>query len=172
MNYGWASLATFGLASVARAGVNDKLPPEAYQDPIDRQIAQTGKGVAERPFPCAHEYVENGVDTIESTPTDLCVKMMPQQRWRGLWRNNMEGSTFCPEPAKECPTHAGESIWLDSGPGRGGRGDLYRVDFIGRKTMYKGPYGHMSMYDQEIVMDRAISIELIERAKGRPPDWR
>ena len=36
--------------------------------------------------------------------------------------------------------------------------------------MYRGPYGHMSMYDLEIVMDRAIKIELIERAKGWPPD--
>jgi hypothetical protein len=161
MKFAFVSVVGLLWAAAAQAGLEDKLPPEAYVDPIDQQIARTGKGISGRPFPCAYEHVEDGVDTIVSTPTDLCVKMQPQQRWRGLWRNNMEGSTFCPEPAKECPTKGGESIWLDSGPGRGGRGDLYRVDFIGRKTMYRGPYGHMGGFDQEIVMDRAIKIELI-----------
>jgi hypothetical protein len=163
------AVCAWSLATSAQAGIRDKLQVDAYRDPIDREIAATGKGVSGRPFPCTYEEVQNGVRAIASQPTDLCVKMLPQQHWRGLWRNNMEGSTFCPEPAKECPT-TGESIWLDSGPGRGGRGDLYRVDFIGRKTMYKGPYGHMSMFDQEVVMDRAIRIELIESAKGWPPD--
>jgi hypothetical protein len=169
MQHTWLTVLLLGLAAAAQAGIADKMPPEAFRDPIDQQIARTRKGIAGRPFPCALEHVRNGHDVIEMQPTDLCVKMLPQQRWRGLWRDSMEGSTFCPEPATECPTD-GESIWLDSGPGRGGRGDLYRVDFIGRKTMYKGAYGHFGMFDQEVVMDRAIKIELIERAKGWPPD--
>lgn len=157
-------------ACAAQAGIEDKLPLDAYRNPIDRQIAETGKGIPGRPFPCVYSETRNGHEVMETQPTDLCVKMLPQQHWRGLWRNSMEGSIFCPEPARECPKKPGESIWLDSAPGRGGRGDLYRVDFIGRKTMYKGPYGHMGVYDQEVVMDRAIKIELIERAKGWPPD--
>ena len=53
-----------------------------------------------------------------------------------------------------------------------GRGDLYRVDFMGRKTMYKGPCGMWRMYGREIVMDRAIKVELIQRARGFEPDPR
>jgi len=167
MKYACFGALALSWAAVAQAGFRDKPPPEAYLDPIDRQIAMTGKGLPGRPFPCAHEYVQNGVDTIESTPTELCVKMLPQQRWRGLWRSSMEASIFCPEPATECPAK-GDRIWLDHVPGRLGRGDLYRVDFIGRKTMYKGPYGHLSMYDHEITIDRTIKIELIKTAKDWP----
>lgn len=165
MKYAFCIIVALGFGSTAHAGLNDKLPPEAYLDPIDQQIARMGKGVPGRPLPCAYE--RNGGAIIESEQTDLCVRMLPQQRWRGLWLDATEGSTFCPQPATDCPS-SGEKIWLDSGPGRGGHGDLYRVDFLGRKTMYKGPYGHLGMFDQEVVMDRAISIQLVKRGWGWP----
>ena len=146
------------------AGPGDTLPPDAYRDPVDRQIAATGKGVPGRPLPCAYEEVQNGVTAIVRQPTDICVKMSGQQRFRGLWRHPMEGSRFCPEPATSCTDDSpGEKIWLSGGPGRGGRGELYRVDFIGRKTLYKGSYGN-GFADHEIVMDRAIRIELVDPA--------
>ena len=156
------------IASLA-AGLGDKLPLDAYRDPIDRQIAESGKGVPGRPLPCAYEESRDGVTAIVMQPTDNCVKMSGQQRFRGLWRHPMEGSRFCPEPATTCDDDSpGEKIWLSGTPGRGGRGELYRVDFVGRKTLFKGSYQGFS--DQEIVMDRAIGIELVEPAKGFPPD--
>lgn len=158
-----------GSAAVAQAGLGDKLPLDAYRDPIDRQIAETGKGVPGRPLPCTYEETQNGVTAIVQQPTDICVRMSPQQHFRGLWRHPREGSRFCPEPATSCSDDSpGEKIWLSGTPGRGGRGELYRVDFIGRKTMFKGPYSGFS--DEEIVMDRAIRIELIEPAQGLLPD--
>ena len=135
-------------------------PPEAYADPIDRQIAETGVGVPGRPSPCAREETVNGHPVVAIQPTQLCYKMLPQQRFRGLWRHAMEDSQFCPEPAKECPDPATSAkIRLEGGPGRGGHGELYRVDFIGRRTAYKDGYGPS---DYVIVMDEAINIELIE----------
>jgi len=70
----------------------------------------------------------------------------------------MEGSDFCPEPAKECPEPGATKFWLEGGPGRGGHGELYRVDFIGRRTAYKtdGSSGY------RVIMDEAIKIELLE----------
>ena len=157
-------------SAASAAGLGDKLPLEAYRDPVDRQIAETGKGVPGRPLPCTYEEIQNGVRVLVSQPTDICVKMSAQQHFRGLWRHPMEGSRFCPEPATQCTSESpGEKIWLSSTPGRGGRGELYRVDFIGRKTLYKGAYGN-GFADHEIVMDRAIRIELVEPAGGLQPD--
>ena len=167
VRFALAAISALVFATAAEAGLDDKLPPEAYVDPVDQQIARTGEGVPGRPFPCAHEQVEDGVKVIASTPTELCVKMLPQQRWTGLWRNDFEGSRFCPEPAKQCTfDSAGERIWLSQTPGRP-TGGLYEIDFLGRKTMYKGPYGHMGGSDEEIVIDRVLSMNELE-APPRP----
>lgn len=169
MKYALFGIAAAGWAAAASAGLNDKLPPEAYRNPVDRQIVETGKGVPGRPYPCSYEEVVSGHKAIASTPTEFCVKMLPQQRWRGLWRAAFEGSRFCPEPAETCDDNTpGEQIWLSRTPGQP-TGGLYRVDFIGRRTMYKGPYGHFGMFDQELIMDRVISIKLIEDAPPVPP---
>jgi len=42
------------------------------------------------------------------------------------------------------------------------------MDFMGRRTMYKGPYGHMGGSDQELVVDRVISMKEVE-APPPPP---
>jgi hypothetical protein len=151
-----------GCAAAAQAGLKDKLPSEAYVDPVDQQIARTGIGVAGRPYPCSYEEVEGGVEVVAFRPTELCVRMLPEQHWRGLWRNDFEGSRFCPEPAKTCGYDSpGEDIWLSGTPGQS-RGGLYRIDFMGRRTMFKGPYGHLGMSDQELVIDRVLSMQEVE----------
>ncbi len=133
-------------------------PPEAYLDPVDQQIARTRVGAPGRPVPCGREEKHNGVTVIVSAKTEQCFKMLPSRRWRGLWRNDFEGSQFCPEPATKCDFNSpGERIWLSEKPDRRPDRKLYRVEFIGRKTLYKGAYGHMGASDHEIVMDRMIS---------------
>jgi hypothetical protein len=70
----------------------------------------------------------------------------------------MEGSSFCPQPARKCTrAKSGESIWLERAPGAGG--ELYKLDFIGRRTAYKGSYGFS---DYVIVLDEVIKLELVE----------
>ncbi len=60
--------------------------PEAYVDPVDRMIAESGEGIPGRPYPCAVEKVEQGDTVIMFLPTDQYVKMMPTEEWHGLWR--------------------------------------------------------------------------------------
>jgi hypothetical protein len=159
-----APIAIIALLSSAAAfaGPDDKLPPEAYVRLIDQQIARSGAGVPGRPFPCSYEEVIDGSAEVASSPTELCVKMLPQQRWRGLWRNQFEGSRFCQEPAKTCDaTTPGEKIWLSQTPGHPG-GGLYWIELVGRRTMYRGPYGHLGMSDHELIIDRVISMKELE----------
>lgn len=145
------------MGTDARAGIDDELPPEAYMLALDRQIAESGVGVPGRPFPCMREEVHNGIEVLVGEPTEKCVKLEPQKRWSGLWRNDFEGSRFCPEPATECDYDTpGDRVWLTLRPDSAGDGVLYRVEFVGRKTMYRGPYGHFGLSDHEMIVDRMI----------------
>jgi hypothetical protein len=105
-----------------------------------------------------------GVTVYGSISLDKCYKMDPQQHWRGLWRDQFEGSRFCPEPAANCQYNTpGDVIWLDAE--RVSRkepdGALYAVEFIGRRTAVKGHYGHMGGSDYELIVDRFISLDQI-----------
>lgn len=40
-------------------------------------------------------------------------------------------------------------------------GNRYLVSFVGRKTKYRGSYGHFGLYQSEIIVDRMISLELL-----------
>jgi hypothetical protein len=107
-------------------------------------------------------------------PQEECYKFDSPRRWKGLWLGAFETSSFCPEPARSCDT-PGERIWLEVGPSahlpyRRWNGDtspvLYQVDFVGRKTAYPGWYGHVGRYQQEIIMDRLISIRRLPMPSG------
>jgi hypothetical protein len=160
MKFASGMIAALGLASTQAGPLPYTIPPDAYVDPIDQQIARTGKGIPGRPVPCGYE--RDGGRVIESQPTSICYKMLPEQRWRGLWMSGQESSIFCPEPAQTCNSKTPGVAYLEDEPGRPGYGSVYRVDFIGRRTMYRGNYDGVGMIDQIIVFDRAISIELIE----------
>lgn len=138
------------------------IPPEAYLNPVDREIARTGVGRPGRPYPCTHKVKWRGASVVESLPTDKCVRMEPARLWRGLWLNEFEGSQFCPAPAKTCaPQSRGDHIWLTEGPLKGQNGALYEVSFIGRRTMYRGSYGHMGVFEREIIVDKLVSIRRV-----------
>ena len=157
------NILNFVITSGALAGPSNLPPPAAYIDPTDQIIARTGKGVPGRPFPCAREKNEKGIAVIESMPIDKCFKMLPAQRWHGLWRNDFEGSQFCAAPAVVCDYNSqGDRVWLSADYVRAQSGALYSIEFVGRKTMYKGPYGHLGMSDQEIIVDRVISIKMVQ----------
>jgi len=156
------------VAALAQAHGFNEPPPEAYVDPVDRQIARTRVGVPGRPVPCGREEIENGVKMVIGQPTDQCFRMLPAQRWRGLWRNDFEGSQFCPEPATTCGFDTpGDRIWLSFRPERRMDRKLYRVEFVGRRTMYKGAYGHMGASDHEIIVDRMIAVREVRGSQKR-----
>lgn len=129
-----------------------------------------------REFPCTY-HIEVGV--IGSKPTDQCYKMEAARRYRGVWVDEFEGQAFIPEGAKppewprsnpkspewrkEADRAIAATIWLDVervnlGHTRRRDGRKFFIEFIGRKTMYAGNYGHMGMSGQEIIVDRVISL--------------
>jgi hypothetical protein len=163
----YRSLVLLAISSSVSAKPLFPYPLEAYVDPIDRQIAETEKGLPGRPAPCARDEVINGIKVVVGQPIDKCVRMLPPQEWRGLWRFAFEGSQFCPEPATTCDLNTkGDKIFLLGGPGTRGRGELYRVDFIGRRTKYKASYN--LVWDHEMILDQAIKIELISKPPMPP----
>jgi hypothetical protein len=129
-----------------------------------------------REMPCAY-HIEAGV--IGSKPTDQCYKMEAPRRYRGIWVDEFEGQAFIPEGTeapewpqgdpkspewrKEADRAIAATIWLDVervnlGHERQRGGRKMFIEFIGRKTMYSGNYGHMGMSGQEIIVDRVISL--------------
>jgi len=93
---------------------------------------------------------------------DKCFKMTPAQQWRGLWRDDFEGSVFCPAPARHCNlTDPSAEIWLSfadaSRPnGKQPTSRLYQVTFVGRQTMKPGGYGHMGLFKYEVIVDHLL----------------
>ena len=134
-------------------------PPEAYIHLVDQDRAKRRN--PEDP-PCTQKRHEKGIDFLESLPTDQCYKMLPTQRMRGIWLNEFEGSTFYPGATTSHPRSNGHLIWLDTSrtklvnnwakPGR-----AVLLEFYGRRTRYRGSYGHMGLFDLEIIVDRVIS---------------
>ena len=157
-----------------QAGPDDKLPSNAYLDPIDQKISQSGIEQPGRPFPCAREKSDSERTYIETLPIDKCVKMLPAQRYHGLWRNDFEASQFCPAPAGECTfQRAKERVWLTFardplGFHRDRFGGLYEIEFFGRRTKYKGAYGHLGASDYEVIVDRIVSMREIEAPPPQP----
>ncbi len=103
---------------------------------------------------------------IEAMPdrVDQCFAMTPPQRWRGLWRDDFEGQTFCPEPAQACSGESQEgAIWLTFSDGsrpavNAAVGETYLIEFVGRRTSRPGRHGHMGLFSHEMMVDNLISV--------------
>jgi hypothetical protein len=151
--------------------VQQQIPPEAYLDPVDQEIARTGTPTGNRTAPCEilkSQHYEDGIlhQQVEWLPTEKCVKMDAPKHWHGLWRNEFEGSQFCPGEPADCTYEVGPRIWF-SWRGKFPNAlkprisGVYEIEFVGRKTSYSGTYGHFGLFDDEIIADRIISIHEI-----------
>lgn len=130
-----------------------------------------------REAPCIYHI---DATTNGSLPTDQCYKMEKPRRYRGIWIDAFEGQEFIPQGAtapewpRTDPKLPGwraqferaraARIWLDVERvkvghdfSNGSRRML--IDFVGRKTMYPGWFGHMGMSGSEIIVDRVISLK-------------
>jgi hypothetical protein len=128
-----------------------------------------------RAAPCAYLFEEGA---IASLPLDECYKMDAPRRYRGVWVDVFEGQQFIPEGTaapewprgdlkspewrKQADQAIAATIWLDVRRANlehtlqlGGRRVF--IEFVGRKTMYPGNFGHMGMSGQEIIVDQVIS---------------
>jgi hypothetical protein len=106
--------------------------------------------------------------------------MEASHHYRGVWVDEFEGQAFIPEGTTALEWPRGDvttsewreqfdraraaTIWLDVSRvnlghrfRQGGRKLL--IEFVGRKTMYLGYYGHMGMSGHEIIVDRVISLK-------------
>jgi hypothetical protein len=129
-----------------------------------------------REAPCTY-HIETGV--IASKPTDQCYKMEAPRNYRGVWVDEFEGQAFIPEGTKapewprddlkspewdkEADRAIAARIWLDVesvdlNEERRRSGRKFFIEFVGRKTMYRGNYGHFGMSGHEIIVDRVISL--------------
>jgi hypothetical protein len=124
---------------------------------------------------CLEKLKYGGVQALPRE-TDQCFEMTSSQRWQGLWRDEFEGSVFCPSPAKECSSIRPDGTWLSytdklrhagTRPAEGA-GGLYRVEFIGRKALKPGHYGHMGYFANEIIVDQLISARQLEPPPAPP----
>ncbi len=137
-------------------------------------------GFGWREAPCTY-HIDDG--SIGSLPTDQCYKMEEPRRYQGIWIDAFEGQRFIPTGTTPPAWPTGDpnspgwraqadraqaaAIWLDVERvklghdfRKGGRKML--IDFIGRKTMFPGSYGHLGMSGNEIIVDRIISIKKAE----------
>lgn len=129
-----------------------------------------------REAPCTF-HIKSGV--IGSLTTDQCYKMQAPRRHQGVWIDKFEGQSFIPEgtSSPEWPRTDPKSprwreqferarlanIWLntsritsDEKPRQPGK--KWLIEFVGRKTLYPGAYGHFGMSGNEIIVDRIISL--------------
>lgn len=137
-----------------------------------------------REAPCI-DRSEPGV--VASKPFAQCYKLERSRRFRGIWVDQFEGQAFIPEGTKAPVWPTGDprspkwrkqidraiaaSIWLDVESAnvghkmqQGGRRVL--IEFVGRKTMYPGHYGHMGMSGHLIIVDRVISFRECPKVGG------
>lgn len=152
------------------SGCRDHGPPAAaYRNWGDRLVVATGLRDLGFVWPCTHRVHDKIRNYYAGIPDEECYEFGPPQRFKGLWLAEFEGSRFCPAPAKECSDdRPGDSIWLgftkrsevphavlDHPTGTG----LYAVDLIGRRSSFRGWYGHLGGADYEILVDRFISVK-------------
>ena len=101
---------------------------------------------------------------IEWRPDDPdCYKMLPAQRWSGLWEHGWEWTNFCPDPADTCDWMAKRGIWLDFADNVELEDNLpdgiHRIEFVGRRTKMPGNFGHTASYNHLMIVDQIISLE-------------
>ncbi|ALJ14421.1 hypothetical protein [Sphingopyxis macrogoltabida] len=124
-----------------------------------RELKDELPGITEQ---CLNRLRYGGIDAMP-TRADQCFEMGPKKLWKGLWRNDFEGSRFCASPAESCSSDtSGERIWLSDPDNilRVKTGDeaLYRIEFWGRRTLKAGAHGHLGGSDHDLIVDEVISL--------------
>jgi hypothetical protein len=94
-------------------------------------------------------------------PTEQCFKMGERRRWRGVWRRETHGSTFCPEPLSICTRPiSGPWMWLTVPDDEAEPPGVYEVEFIGRQTLHRISYRWVDN-NHEVIVERMISAKKI-----------
>lgn len=160
------------VVGLSGCGARDGTSPLAYRNPTDMITTSFGMGDS-----CYRRVERNGVVEAEFIGMEKCYRFDPPRRFHGVWRDAFEGSAFYDSldamPAYTAPV-AADFAWLDveKVPAADLRMDCRRcsevalIDFVGRKTSFRGRYGHMGMSPNYIIVDKIISM----RRLPTPPD--
>lgn len=127
---------------------------------------------------CLDKIRWGGIDAMPNG-TDKCFVMTDPKRWRGIAHFEFEQSRFCADAVDRCPQEGtAPMIWLRFSPSaeanvkiplRPGYPDFgtFRIEFIGRRTISPGGFGHMGAYEHEMIVDRIISVEPMAKDVAR-----
>ena len=162
MSSGGLKLIIFIACGVAILSACERQEPKVASDEM-RLLHDTLPGMTSD---CVEKVRLGGTNAISSLSFDRCFEMAQAQTWRGLWRNEFEGPTFCPQPAKQCNyDRSGDNIWFEYSDGlrqqgakpRKSDGRLYEIEFVGRITAKRGQY-FAGPFDYVVIADRIISL--------------
>ncbi|MCB2077103.1 MAG: hypothetical protein KDE55_05315 [Novosphingobium sp.] len=153
-------------ASITDAGPSDELTEEDIQ-----AIRKSLPGVSEK---CIDKVRAGGLMAYP-VGVENCFEMDVPREWSGLWRNDFEGSLFCPVPETRCRfdedyDSKNATIWLQvprAGEWREKMmslkyGGLYEITFRGRRTLNRGNFPGGGVFDHEMVIDEIMRLEEVE----------
>lgn len=170
----WIILVSAGLLYLGAINATNEPPAYVYRGWTNQLWVALGLHLFS--YPCVETVRdEDGTYTEGVLPTDQCYRMSPPQLMRGVWIDEFEGSQFLPGAQDAAQAEVGlGSISLDVETNRipglfeqsytGGAEELraFQIDFIGRKTAFKGQYGHLGGSDYLIIVDRLISARPVD----------
>lgn len=151
------------LLVLAGCSGRDPTPAAAYRDPFDRlRVALGLDGLFGHAC-----FRREGRGSVFVGMT-RCYRFGPPRRMRGVWRDAFEGSQFFPGRTSPPGEDDRSGIWLsveENAAVRAALGHrrgqpwprLILLDFVGRRTLYSGGYGHMNMSRDYVVVDRLLS---------------
>jgi hypothetical protein len=133
--------------------------PEAYVRQQDQDAARRLRAGLDAPIPC---------EDLAPMSDDKCYRFGEPQHWQGTWDLAMESSTFCPAQLN-CPAKPDDAPWLEFSGVRPAEakfppGGVFAIEFIGRRNLLPGTFGHFGMAKSELIVDRLISIKPVEAA--------
>jgi hypothetical protein len=147
------------LNSIREMKERPLLAPEAFVRRQDQEAVRRLNAGLKAPYPCAD---------LQRQPVDRCYRFGAQQHWKGEWRLEMESSTFCPAPSRNCPKDYQSKLWLEFQKGAEPRenkyppGGTFAIEFDGRKNLLPGTFGYAGMFENEVIVDRVISMKKVE----------
>ena len=169
-------LATY-LCVVLLAGCNQQKPK--FTEEQMEAIHADAPGMTDA---CLEKLRWGGVEAMPER-SDQCYTFEKPRKWKGVWLNQFEGSTFCPA-GSQCSHELADypqQIWLEFAsprPDKAEVGAVYEVEFIGRRSIGKGNFGHMGVSENDIIVDRIISMKELQPPPPEPTkaqviaDWK
>jgi hypothetical protein len=148
--------------------VGCKQQPARHQKISDAELRQMRVEMPGITDDCLEKIKWGGIQAAPAQ-ADQCFKFEKPRRWKGIWINQFERQRFCPNPPeRSCPKNSTTNqnyVWLEfaSEPSiKPGSGGVYELEFIGRRSVGAGVFGHFGMSPNEIIVDHIISLREVE----------